>query len=181
MLRFQKYSLIIFAGLLLLLVFPVTVFGLDLGTGLAGKAAKTAGYAPATSTTFAETLGSIVKIALSFVGVIFLSLTFYAGFLWMTAKGNTEQIDSAQNIIRSAIIGLIITVGAYSITNFVVPRIVSKTAGGGDQVLCCIRQYQGGRTEAEEVRSEAMCQAGAVGCNPGVQCSVSTVPRNECR
>ena len=74
----------------------------------------------------------------------------YAGFLWMNARGDDSQIEKAQDIIRAAIIGMAITVGAYSITAFVVPRIVEKTAGpasdsnGGavdngnaDRVNCC--------------------------------------------
>lgn len=83
------------------------------------KTADTAGYAPnTTDTTLAETIGVVIKVALSFVGVLFMALIFYAGYLWMTARGDDAQIDKAKKIISSAIIGIIITVGAYSITVF---------------------------------------------------------------
>lgn len=103
-------------------------YAIDLGSNLTQTAAQKAGYANATNTSFAETLGTIVKVALSFVGIIFLSLMVYAGFLWMTARGETDQVDTAKKIITQSVIGLAITVGAYSITAFVVPAILSKTA-----------------------------------------------------
>lgn len=37
-------------------------------------------------------IGQIISIVLSFVGVIFMILLIYGGFLWMTAGGNEEQI-----------------------------------------------------------------------------------------
>ncbi len=118
----------ILAMCLLFFVGVPTVLAIDLGGGLTKDAAKTAGYAPGTNRyTFAENLGNIVKAALSFVGVIFLSLTVYAGFLWMNARGDDGEIDKAKEIIKAAIIGLIITVGAYSITAFIIPRVLERT------------------------------------------------------
>jgi len=52
----------------------------------------------------------------------------YAGYLWMTARGESDQVDKAKKIIVQSIIGLVITVGAYSITAFVVPALLKRTA-----------------------------------------------------
>jgi len=105
------------------------VYAIDLGNNYVQNAATKAGYASDTNeTTFAETLGVVVQAALSFVGIIFLSLMVYAGYLWMTARGETDQVDKAKRIIIQSIIGLIITVGAYSITAFVVPAVLKRTA-----------------------------------------------------
>lgn len=107
-----------------------SVYALDLGGGMARGAATKAGYDAATNqTTFAATLGRVVRTVLSFAGVIFMSLMVYAGFLWMTAKGDEAQIEKAQTVIRGAVIGLVITLGAYSITNFVVPRVLERATG----------------------------------------------------
>ncbi len=113
-------------------VIPTVVFALDLGGDLAAGAAKQAGFAEANETTLAQNIGAVIKVALSFVGTIFLLLTVYAGFIWMSARGNESDIEKAQEIIKAAIIGLIITVGAYSITNFVVPRIVNRASGNAN-------------------------------------------------
>ena len=72
-------------------------------------------------------MGVLVKTVLSFVGIIFLALMVYAGFLWMTARGAEDQITKAQDIIRAAIIGIVITLGAYSITSFVVDAVIKNT------------------------------------------------------
>lgn len=116
---------------------PTTVLALDLGTGggtntnYLESARNTSGYSKnTTETSFASTLGLVVNVLLSFAGVIFMMLMVYAGYLWMTARGEEAKIDKAQNIIKSAVIGLIIAVGAYSITNLIVPTILGRVAGG---------------------------------------------------
>ncbi|PJE58085.1 MAG: hypothetical protein COU81_02610 [Candidatus Portnoybacteria bacterium CG10_big_fil_rev_8_21_14_0_10_36_7] len=111
---------------------PVTVSALDLGGdqgGLLQNAGNKAGYdvAGTTDTSFSQGIGKIINIVLSLVGVIFTVLMVYAGYLWMTARGKDDQVEKAQDIIRAAIIGIIVTLGAYSITNFVVPRILEAT------------------------------------------------------
>lgn len=99
-------------------------------TGLAGKSAQQAGFDPAASeSALAETVGKIIKAVLSLAGIIFLALTVYAGFLWMTARGAEEQITKSKDIIRAAIIGLAITLSAYAITIFVVSKLVQSTTG----------------------------------------------------
>ncbi len=69
--------------------------------------------------------GTIIGYGLAFVGVIFFVLMLYAGFLWMTARGNEEQVKKAQELIQSAIIGMIIIFLSYVITNFVLVRLTS--------------------------------------------------------
>ena len=86
----------------------------------------------------------IINIALGFLGIVALGLIIYAGFLWMTARGNEDQVKKAQQIIITTVIGMVIVVAAYSITTFVVPKILNKTGGsgaseevGGTKVECC--------------------------------------------
>lgn len=126
-------------ALFLVMLVPTSVYALDVGQGSGGllqNAARTSGYAAETTdTSFASTLGLVVRTALSLMGVIFMSLIVYAGFLWMTARGDEGQVEKATDTIRRAVIGLVITVGAYSITQFVVPRIVERTADGGGQTV----------------------------------------------
>ena len=74
-----------------------------------------------------EMIGKIIKYILSFLGVIFLILMIYGGFLWMTAHGNEEQVKKAKALITNATIGLAIILAAYAITWFVVDRIVNAT------------------------------------------------------
>jgi hypothetical protein len=66
-----------------------------------------------------DKIGGIVGLILSFLGVIFLGLTVFAGFLWMTAQGNNAKVERAKDLLINAVIGLIIIVAAYSITLFI--------------------------------------------------------------
>jgi len=72
-------------------------------------------------------IGRIIRTLLGLLGIIFVVLMVYAGFLWMTARGESDQVDKAKDIIRQAIIGLIIIMLAYAITGFVVNAIVTAT------------------------------------------------------
>ncbi|MDD4332597.1 MAG: hypothetical protein PHT51_00610 [Patescibacteria group bacterium] len=71
-------------------------------------------------------VGNVIKIFLSLLGVFFVVLTIYAGFLWMTARGDAEQVKKAQTLVTNAIIGLIIVVSAYAITYFVTYSITNS-------------------------------------------------------
>jgi len=75
----------------------------------------------------AATAGRVINAALSVVGIIFLVLMLYGGYLWMTARGKEERLEKAKNTLEAAIIGLIIALAAYGITYFVVSRIIEST------------------------------------------------------
>lgn len=74
---------------------------------------------PSIRTMLLNRVGGIVGLILSFVGVIFLILTIYAGIMWMTAQGNSAQVEKAKDLLINAVIGLVIITAAYSITTFV--------------------------------------------------------------
>ena len=77
--------------------------------------------------TFAETLAKIIKIVLGLLGIIFLILIIYAGFVWMTSSGNEEKVGRAKGIMMAAIIGVTIIIAAYIITIFVIQNLLEAT------------------------------------------------------
>lgn len=74
-----------------------------------------------------QTIGQVVRALLSILGIVFMGYIIYAGQLWMTARGNEEQITKAKAIIRGSIIGLLIVMLAYAIAAFVVSNVVEST------------------------------------------------------
>jgi len=68
-------------------------------------------------------VGKIVKVFLSFLGVIFFGWTIYAGLLWMTSRGNEQDIEKAKNMLKNAAIGLAIIALAYAITAYIGTQI----------------------------------------------------------
>lgn len=73
-------------------------------------------------TDLATVIGDIINVALSMVGMLFLVLMVYAGYLWMTARGEQDQLQKAKTIIRTSIVGLVITLSAYAITFLITTR-----------------------------------------------------------
>lgn len=76
-------------------------------------------------------IGNIIKTFLSLLGVFFMGLTLYGGFLWMTARGDAEKVKKAMDILRDALIGLVIAIGAYAITYFILFYIARNYIQGG--------------------------------------------------
>ena len=121
----KKYFLIFLLAFNLLLVPAARVYAVE--ADLSQDIAQKSGYGSVTGNSLSETVGKIIKIKLRFLGTIFLVLTIYAGGLWMTAGGNEEQITKALGILKTAVIGLIIIIAAYSITYFVMLNAFALT------------------------------------------------------
>ncbi len=64
-------------------------------------------------------IGSIIGNILAFVGVIFMALILYAGYLWMTAGGDAAKTTKAISIMTDAVVGLIVISAAYLLTQYV--------------------------------------------------------------
>lgn len=74
-------------------------------------------------------IGRIIKIVLGFLGVILIVIVIYAGFLWMTAGGDSDQTKKARDWLTNAIIGLAIVLSAYAITDFIITKLISAATG----------------------------------------------------
>lgn len=73
-------------------------------------------------------VGRFINVLLSVLGIIFVVLIVYAGFLYMTAGGSEDNVKKAKRLMSQAIIGLIIIVTAYAISAFVISQLVVATA-----------------------------------------------------
>ena len=121
-----KRNIIIFSVFLMAFLFGGNISaysfsesGIDTTVGEISKG----GYDYSKSADASTFIGQIIGVALSLLGVIFLILMIYGGFLWMTARGDGGQIDKAKGLMTAAIIGLIIVLSAYAITYFVMIKV----------------------------------------------------------
>ena len=121
----QKYFIIIFY--FIVSPFSVSADGLGDFSGKTKKLADNAGFDTQDSTTLLFSIGVFIQVALSLLGVIFLLLTIYAGYLWMTDRGNEQQVEKAKKMLTAAVIGLVIVLGAYAISYFVIDALQSQT------------------------------------------------------
>lgn len=83
-------------------------------------------YELASEFTLAEIIGVVISAALALIGALFLALMLYAGYHWMTARGEEEKVEKAKDTINRAIVGLIIAVGAYAIWQFIFTELILK-------------------------------------------------------
>lgn len=72
-------------------------------------------------------IANIINWCLTLLGLFALVLLVWAGFLWMLARGEESEIEKAQDIIKGAIIGLIIILASYGISNYVFNNLINIT------------------------------------------------------
>ena len=81
-------------------------------------------WGPGAQTNIGIIVGNIIVVFLGLLGVIFMVLLTYGGFLWLTSRGEEDKIKSAQSLIVHAIIGTLIVIAAYTITYYVLSRLI---------------------------------------------------------
>ena len=86
------------------------------------RTGESAGFAPkgtGDNVNFIKILGAYINGLLTLMGVLFLLLIIYGGFMWMSAAGNEDRVSKAKKIIMGAAIGIAIILLSMVITNFV--------------------------------------------------------------
>lgn len=72
-------------------------------------------------------VAKLIRNALGFVGILFVAYTVYAGFLILTSHGEEEKIMAGKKTLRTAVIGVLISLSAYSIVHFVNKTLLRAT------------------------------------------------------
>jgi hypothetical protein len=72
-------------------------------------------------------VASVIKIFLSLVGITFTALIVLSGYNLLTAAGDEGKVEKAKKTVQACIIGLAITLGAYSLTTFLGKSAVEIT------------------------------------------------------
>lgn len=74
-----------------------------------------------------QTVAYIIYLSLTLLGMVFVGLVAYAGFLWLTAGGEEEKIKTAKGLITNGIIGIAIVLSAYGISRLVFNYLLKAT------------------------------------------------------
>ncbi|MFH1088896.1 MAG: hypothetical protein V1716_00525 [Candidatus Uhrbacteria bacterium] len=77
-----------------------------------------------------DLIGSIINVLLGALGIVFVGLVIYAGILYFTDAGGEKSAKKAKEILKTAIIGLVIIIAAYAISNYVMGALVAATTVG---------------------------------------------------
>lgn len=104
-------------------------FGSTLQTGLTAAAPDAL---KGGQTDLGKIIGALIQSVIGFLGAVLLVYLLYAGFLWMTAGGDEKKVSQAKDIIKNAVIGLVIIAAAYAISNFVIQSLGNVTSGAAN-------------------------------------------------
>ncbi len=72
----------------------------------------------------------LINVFLGLLGVVLLVIILYAGFLWMTAGGDSAKVDKAKAWLRNGIIGVVIVLLSWAIASFVINSLINAATGG---------------------------------------------------
>jgi len=78
-----------------------------------------------------DIIAGVINIALGLLGIIATIIILYGGFIWMTSRGNADNIARAKKIIINGVIGLIIILSSYAIVRFVLQEYSDSIFGPG--------------------------------------------------
>ncbi len=121
-----KFLTASFLTFLLLSPIGVVAQNFQNAVGQAGSAAKISGVE--TGKGVEDYVATLTSIALSLIGIIFFILMFYGGYKWMLARGDQKEVEVAKDTIFRALIGLIVVILAYALSQFVIERLVGAAA-----------------------------------------------------
>ena len=92
--------------------------GID-ATGAQNKSCGTNGNQ---TCTLGDTIKTVINVLLFIVGSISVIMIIVGGIRYVLSNGDSSQIKSAKDAIMYAVIGLIVSLLAYAIVNFVVTQ-----------------------------------------------------------
>ncbi|MCF6276282.1 MAG: hypothetical protein L3J07_00360 [Candidatus Magasanikbacteria bacterium] len=76
------------------------------------------------------TIAKIIRTLLGLLGVLAVSIVLYGGFVYMTAGGSEDKLGQAKKIIINGVIGLVIVMSSFAITQFVLSSLSDATGSG---------------------------------------------------
>lgn len=65
-------------------------------------------------------IGRIIRAVLGFLGALTVVIIMWGGFTIMTSSGNEESVNKGKLILRNGVIGLVIVMSAFTITQWVI-------------------------------------------------------------
>lgn len=66
---------------------------------------------------------NIVNVILWVVGILSVIMLIWGGIRYITSAGDSNKVTAAKNTIMYAVVGLVIAILAFAITNFVMKQI----------------------------------------------------------
>lgn len=127
----MKYRVALFSSAFCLVFVSVFFVGRFVWADQYGLEATASAADLVKETSVPTIIGNVIGAGLSLVTVLFFILMIYAGIKWMLARGDEGKAKEALDTIIAAIIGIVVVLAAYAITNFVFTSVGEQSGGGG--------------------------------------------------
>lgn len=83
------------------------------------------GFAQSNNQGLTGLIGQVLRVLLSLTGIIFLLMLIWGGVLYLVDAGNEKNVAKAKQLLTASIIGLLIVVSAYAISQFVFDQLAA--------------------------------------------------------
>lgn len=120
----RSYSLVLSLALFFVAALPVSTQAYTLGfdpDSILGTTTELGTADPA------YIVFTVVNTGLIFLGMITLVIVIVAGFMWIFAAGVEEKITKAKDLLKGAVIGLVIVLMSYGLSQYVFTALIKAT------------------------------------------------------
>lgn len=76
-------------------------------------------------------VGPTLQILIGLAGLVSVFFITYGGFVYITSRGQPDKLTNAKHIIKNALIGLVIVIGAATLTSILTGAIQPSTSPAG--------------------------------------------------
>lgn len=115
----NKKTAILVVSILAVFLFSHVIFAqIDTNLTEVGEAAGLSGQ------DIRITIAKIIRNIFGFLGIITVGIFVYAGFLYMTAGGDINKVTTAKLWMKNAVIGIVIMLSAFGITQFIINSLL---------------------------------------------------------
>ncbi|PJE76385.1 hypothetical protein COV05_04825 [Candidatus Uhrbacteria bacterium CG10_big_fil_rev_8_21_14_0_10_48_16] len=84
---------------------------------------------PLGTTNIREVIARIIQSILGVTGSLALLMFIYGGFLFLISAGEAERVKKGKEVMKWAILGLVVIIGAYMIVSTIVTALETGTVG----------------------------------------------------
>lgn len=114
-----------YVAVLPVLLLPLSVSAAGLADNTANFTSLKSGGATSSTADLPTLIGRLIGVLLGILGIILVVYIIQAGIMYMTAAGDPAKVDKAKKMITQAVVGMIIIVAAYTISDFVIKQIMT--------------------------------------------------------
>jgi hypothetical protein len=122
----NKILTIIIVFVQVFVLFPMSAKAVE--TGLSGANIALTASVPtglSTASSLQTLIGRGINVVLGILGIVFLLLMIYSGFLYLTSQGDSKAVTKAKDIWKTSVFGLVIIIAAYAIASYVIQALTS--------------------------------------------------------